>query len=366
MSIQKPYALSIMNMTIDASQSYNLKWQTSGDTSSSFAINIYKNSDGTSAWSLPRTYSFATSYTIPANFVVNGQDYKVKVTVWNANSDTAYSDYVVFTASSSPVVTVDTIPTVTNHAYLFTGHYTQAESVSLKSYTVNLYNSNQILINTSGILTDGLVQYRFDLMKNGLSYYVEFILTSSKGLTTSSGLLPFSVAYENPYLYLQLTGENVPDKAGIHLSWQVVQVIGKTSVAPIYSNNDELNVTSGKVFFDEGFNIDNNFTLKLWFRDITSNVNLIYLKGANGVIRVQYQNDSKFHMYKEVNGFVSHYVSQIINGNEFFLCIQQINSSMDLYSEGYYSNVLNSSLNGVVFNQLNGVTFNTLNGKTFN
>lgn len=382
MTIQKPYSISIKNMVIDANNSFLLSWKSSGNTSSSFSIDIFKNSDSTLAYSLPRTYSLATSYTIPARFVPNGQDYKMKVTVWDANSNTASSDYVIFTASTSPVITVDAIPTVTNHAYLFTAHYSQPENVTLQSYTVNLYDSNKALLNTSGVMTDGLVQYLFDLMKSGLTYYVEFVLTSSKGLTTSSGLISFNVQYDNPYLYMNLQGENIPDSAGIHLSWQVIQVIGKTTVAPTYLNNDEIDLRNGKVFFDEGFDIANNFTLKLWFRTILPNIDLIYLKGTNGVIRVQFQNDNRFHMYKEINGFTSHFATPELEGgvgyfispyqyvidnkvvNSFFLGIQQNNGQMDLYNEVQYSSVGNT-LNGLTFDQTIGETFDSLTNKTF-
>lgn len=382
MPIQKPYSLSVRGLTIDANQNYLLSWKNSGATSASFQIDIYKNSDGTPAYSSSRIYSLANSFQLPAYFVPNGQDYKLRVTVWDSNSNSAYSDYVVFTASTSPVITVDSIPTVTNHSYLFTGHYSQPENVPLQSYVVNLYDSNKGLLNTSGVMTDGAVQYLFDLMKSGLTYYVEFILTSSKGLSTSSGLILFNVLYANPYLYMKLQGENIPDSAGIHLSWQVIQVIGKTTVAPTYLNNDEIDLRNGKVFFDEGFDIAKNFTLKLWFRDMLANVDLINLKGTNGVIRVQFQDDYRFHMYKEINGFTSHYATPSLESgvgvfispyqylidtkvvNNLFLCIQQNNGKMDLYSEVQYSSVGNT-LNGLTFDQLKGETFDSLTNKTF-
>lgn len=379
MAIQKPYGVSIKNQIIDASQAYTIKWKTSGDTSSSFSIDVFKNIDGSSAWSLPRNYSFANSYTIPAQFVPNGWDYKLRVTVYDAIGNLAHSDYVIFTASSSPTITVDPIDTVTNHSYLFTGHYFQAENELLQSYTVNLYDSNKGLVGTSGILTDGLVQYLFDLLVTGFTYYVEFIVVSTKGLSTSSGLISFNVNYINPYLNMKLQGENIPDSAGIQLSWETIQIIGKTTSDPVYLNNEELDVVYGKVYFDEGFSIDNNFNLKMWFKEMITNVDLIHLKGSNGDLRVQFETDKRFHLYKEISGFTSHYASQQMNkgyfispyqyvsngeGNAFFLCLQQNNAMMDMVASSY--NIIQSnSLSGTTFNQIATVTFNNESNVTF-
>lgn len=334
MSIQRPYNLSLRNQVIDANEDQILSWQTSGDTSASYSINIYNNADDTLAWSLARTYSFATSQTIPAGSIPNGGEYKVSVTVWNSNDQSATSGLVIFTTSSKPAVTVDAIGTVSHHSNMFTATYTQAENVELESYTVNLYNSDQVLINTSGLKTDGLLEHRFSLLKNDTSYFVEFTVRSKKGMTSSSGLIPFNVAYEAPAMYLTLGTENITEKAGIKLHWTVVQVIGKATVEPVYlDNGTTLDVRNGAVYFDEGFSVDKDFTLKIWFKSLVKNVDLIHLKGSNGKITVQYDDDNKFHMYREVSGFRSHYATGEVVGSEFFLCVQQINNGMNLISE---------------------------------
>jgi hypothetical protein len=347
--IQKPYEISLKNAIVDASIPMPISWKTSGDTSASFSISIYNNADDTLTWTLPRTYGFAMSYTIPALSIPNGAVYKITITVWNSASQTATSQLVVFTASSTPTVVVPTIDTVGNHSYLFSATYSQSESDLLSSYIVNLYNANQTLWKTSGVMLDGLMEYRFDLMKNNETYFIEFIVTSKKGLTASSGLIQFTVVYDNPSMYFELTAETVPEKASVKLNWKIKQVIGKTNIAPIYIANDELDVRSGKVFYDEGFGIENDFTLKIWFREIVKNVDLIYLKGLNGEIRLQYENDNSFHLYKKIGIFTNHYMYPISfggdgvfispyqyvegTGNKLFLCIVQKNARIDIFSE---------------------------------
>lgn len=333
MAIQKPYNVSLKDTVVDGNEIIPVSWLTSGDTSASFSINIYNNADGVLVYSLPRTYSYAMSYTIPANSIPNGVVYKISITVWNASEQSAISQFVVFTASSTPVVTVPAISTVGNHSYLFTATYSQAENDPLSTYTVNLYTSEQSLLKTSGVKTDGLMEHRFDLMKNDTTYYIEFIVTSKKGLSKSSGLIQFTVVYENPSLYFELSAETIPEKASVKLNWSVRQVIGKTTVEPIYVNGTELDIRNGRLFFDEGFSADSDFTLKIWFRDIVKNTDLIKFNGSNGNIRLQNKSDNKFHLYKSVNGFNYHYETPAITGTNFYLCVQQKSGHIDIFIE---------------------------------
>lgn len=333
MTIQKPYDLSIKNQIIDANLPYTLSWRTSGDTSASFAISIYNNSTNVLVWQLPRTYSLALSYTIPANSIPNGVEYKLEVIVWNSSDQSATSQFVVFTASTTPVVTVAPITTVGNHSNLFTATYTQAESDPISTYVANLYSSDQVLLKTSGVKTGSPLEHRFDLMKNDLTYYIEFVATSKKGLSDSSGLIQFTVVYDNPSMYFTLEAENIPDKASVKLKWELVQVIGKTNITPTYISGTKLDVRTGKVFFDEGFEIINDFTLKIWFEDIEPNVDLVYLRGSNGTIRVQYESDNMFHLYKTIGQYTSHYATGEVVGNVIFLCVQSNNGKMNLVPE---------------------------------
>ncbi|MDF2789829.1 MAG: hypothetical protein K0S80_2927, partial [Neobacillus sp.] len=143
------------------------------------------------------------------------------------------------------------------------------------------------------------------------------------------------------------------------------QVTGKTTISPVFIDGSKLDVRTGKVFYDDGFEISSDFTLKMWIEDIVPNEDLVYLKGSNGTIRVQYKSDHHFHMYKTVGEFINHYTTGKVTkvtveeepgyfispyqynegdvttaikydtliGNGYFLCIQQINGKMNLIGE---------------------------------
>jgi hypothetical protein len=354
--IQKPFNLSIKNLTIDANVDYILSWQTSGNISTSYSIIIYNNDTGIVAWELPRTYSQALTYKIPANTLLNGLEYKIRMTVWDSLDQWATSQFVVFHTSSTPVATINPIDTIGNHTYLFQATYSQAENNPLSFYVVNLYNADRTLFKTSGTKTDGLMEHRFDLLKNDTNYFIEFVVTSKIGLTSTSGLIPFTVVYENPAMYFELTADTNPEKASVKLNWKVREVIGKSDVKPTYIAGTKLDVRGGKVYFDEGFEISSDFTLKIWFEHLTKNEDVIYLKGSNGTIRVQYKSDNRIHVYKKIGNFNYHYSSNEIDSNGIFLCLQQKDGRMDMYTESIFASDF-MSLGEATFEQLANVKF---------
>jgi hypothetical protein len=281
------------------------------------------------AWKIENYQSYATSYTLPAHSIINGKTYKIAITVFNATNQNAQSYPVVFQTSSRPVVTVDSISTITSPSYNFTAEYSQAENVAMDSYVVFLYDSNQNLIAQSNVIqapyppTTPSMQYIFNYLQSGSSYYIEFQATSLVGLTGTSGKINFNVQYGQPNISVNLTATNV------------IQIIGQTDVGT-FVNNELLDVRNGSVWFQDGFSVDRDFTLKIWFQSPVHNVDLVVIKGANGQIRLQYWDDMRFHVFKDINGWKGwspHIVSPVLsNGTQYFVCVQQIYNHLNLFA----------------------------------
>lgn len=354
--IQKPYNISIQDKVFDGNLPYLLSWKTSGDTSNSFSIDVYYNDTDEVALSIPRTYSLALSYNIPPRTFSNGYDYKIKITVWDSNDNTATSDFVMFTTLSAPSITMSFIGTIGNQSNTFKAMYSQNESDPVNYYTVNLYDTNKILIQTSGILTDDDLTYTFDLLQNNTSYFVEFVVNCQKGLQSTTGLVPFNVVYDNFEPPLNITVENTPETASATLNWKLNQIIGKADIQPEYINGEEVDMRLGKVYFDEDFEVDDDFTLKIWIRELTKNVDLIYLTNNADSITVQYSDDNRFYLDKTSDGVMTQYISNQANGIQIFLYIQQIDGEMNIFAE---SEIMEKD----VIRSITGMTFSDLTTK---
>lgn len=266
MALQKPYSISIAGSVFDATIDKLVTWSTSGDITTAFQVFIYKNSDSSLVYDSTKITSYATQHTIPASTLTNGIEYKIKIQTWNVSADTVTSDLFIFETSSTPVVTLTPVGTVGGSSYKFEATYSQTELIALKYWYAYLYNSNQVLIGQSGQQTPTTIEYLFSGLETDKSYYVKFDVVSDKNLIGTTGLVSFNVLYSQPIMQSQITAENY-DNASIKLQWLVKQIIGKGENYT-YLENEKVNVASGKVWFDDGFDINNNFTLKIWIEGL--------------------------------------------------------------------------------------------------
>lgn len=336
MALQKPYNINIRGQTLDSKDQIKITWQVSGDPSVAYQIRIYRNSNNALIHDTGKITSFAQSHTLPSNTIANGIEYKIQVTIWNQAGLNISSDNEIFQTSSRPIVTIDSIGTIPSPSYSFGATYYQAESISLRSWVVYLYDSNKTKISQSSISIEPNIEYIFSNMKSGTSYYIEFQVTSAKGLVGTSGLVSFTVQYQQPDIKVNLTAENT-DNAGMLISWNTIQIIGTTTKSPIFVDGTYIDLTNDTFSWSEGFSLSQDFTIKMWIKSFKSNVDLFTLRGINGNLALQYSDDDQcLHLIRTVYGYNSHYVSKpfINNGaTGFFVCIQQIQNDMNIFQE---------------------------------
>lgn len=335
MPLQKPYDISIRGQTIDANEPNEVSWKVSGDIQTAYKVDILSNIDNSLIWTTNKIASYSLKHTIPAGTLTNGNEYKIQITIWNASNQSVTSDTEIFQTSSRPIVTIDPIGTVNSFSYNFTAQYQQNEGVPLRNYIVYLYDDKQNMIDKSNIKTILPIEHLFSGLQPEKTYYIEFQVTSAKGLVGTSGLVQFDVFYYRPKMNVFLEAKNV-ENAGIELTWYISQIILKNENG-IFINNEKIDVRNGKVIGDEGFDVKSNFSLKLWIEqpyvsNISEQVDLILLRGENGEIRLNYFDDNKFHLWKNVNGIISHWSSEQVIGNSFIVLIKQVNDDLEIHS----------------------------------
>lgn len=295
-AIQRPFAINISGISIDGNERNTITWRVSGAIQTSFSIEIRNNANNQVILSVPRTNTYANEYILLPSTLTNGLECRITVSVWGDDNTTATSDAVIFRTSSKPIVSMEPITTITSPTYTFTASYSQAESVRMRSWIMYLYDSNQNRIFDSGISTSPEMERMIENLQSEKTYYIEFQATSLHGLVGTTGRIQFNVLYSIPKINVALNAENY-DRTGIRLNWNVVQIIGQSENAH-FINNEKLDVRNGMVWFDQGFNINDNFTLKIWFENIEnptisqnteviissnrpSNINAIWIEDPN-------------------------------------------------------------------------------------
>jgi hypothetical protein len=275
--IYKATSISPNGISLDSVNQIIISWKNVADRSTSYQIKIYNNSTNALEIDSGIVSSLNTFYIINASTLANGITHKFQIQLWNSAGDTSLSEWCLFTTSSTPVANFTNLSgTISSDSYLFTGLYTQAEDVPIKTFQFLLYNNYSELIDDSGLIYSPIVEYEFSGLNNNNTYQIELQVNSQLGLLYSTGKISFSILYDVPKTSINLQATSIDEIAGIRLDWAVRQIIGKSD-STTYIENEKLDVTNGKkVYFDEGFTIVDNFTLELLLESVTNyNFNII-------------------------------------------------------------------------------------------
>lgn len=214
----------------------------------------------------------------------NNTYYTAALTVFDVeNNESPASVAVDFWCFTTPTVSITNIPSnqiITNGSFPFAFEYMQPEGERINSYTFNLYNAAQSLVDTSGALyTSGTTEgsntfsanYTFSGFTNLQTYYVEVVALTVYNTRVSTGLQRFTVQYTQPdtYTYLQLV--NNCNEGYITVTSNLILVEGDSNPSPprYINNNTEVDVRpSGDwVEWAQGFNISGDLLVRIWFRD---------------------------------------------------------------------------------------------------
>ena len=299
MALTQPILNSIP--AFDATQSHVFSFiSIGGDQVLGSQLTIYDNETGAQVYQGNYT-SFKFEYPLAAGTLTNGKYYNATIsTINNASEFSEPSNPVAFYCYTAPVLTITNIPasgTIEQSNYTFQGSYVQAEGELLNGYQYTLYNSNKEQISQSAILYDGLYQHTFSGMANDTSYYVELSGSTINNTPVSSGLLLFTIRYIQPASFAICDLVNNCENGFIQISSNIVSIDGKSEPdPPKYIDNKEVDLTDDGnwVQWDEGFNMQNDFTMRIWGRSFGDNEPIVTMKNELDTDKVPNRIEMKF------------------------------------------------------------------------
>lgn len=284
--------------------------------------------------------TFQHKHTVDANTLVNGTEYMARIRVGDINNNWSdFSDWIVFYCYSEPILTITSIidGVINNQNPLITATYEQAEGDQLQSYRFLLYDNLDNLLITYNEKYGLPIEQQIENLQNNKVYKIELRTLSVHGMQFSSGLIPFVAQYIEPKFASAVNLRNLKDRASIEVACHLMQIIGEVGSGSIsYEDNDWINLLNGYVYFQEGFYVENDFTLKLWCKQIP--VNSVFLKmiGRRGNIILKYQDD-EIHLYKYVYDTVPYHIfSQKIyptNDDVVYICIQHKDNYCNVFAK---------------------------------
>ena len=278
MALTRPTLLSMA--AFDATKQQIFNFVVTGTSAQIVANQLtIRNNDTNDIVYQEKQESFKYEHIVNANELTNGTYYNATVSVFDADgNESPTSIPIQFWCYTEPVIQFTNIPTsgiITNASFNFQFAYTQAENEAINSYIVNLYNSSQVQIASSGLQYAGNGtppyngNYTFTGFENNTVYYVQVTGTTTEGTIISTSLQQFTVQYTRPDLFTLVQLTNNCDEGYVTITSNIILIEGSSNPdPPIYIDNQEVDLTANGswVQWNDGFSITGDMLARAWFR----------------------------------------------------------------------------------------------------
>ena len=352
MALTRPTLLS--QVAFDATETQTFSFVVNGVSSQIVANQLtIRNQDTNDIVYQEKQETFQYEHIVNANELTNGTYYNATISVFDVNNNQSPESIPIqFWCYSTPTLEFTNIPTsgiITNTAFTFEFEYNQAENESINSYVINLFNSSQVQISTSGVqyadtgTPPFAGAYTFTGFDNSTVYFIQIIGTTIEGTIVSTSLQQFTVQYTRPDIFTLMELNNNCDEGYITIGSNIILIEGKSNPdPPTYINNQEVDLTENGswVMWDNGYNINGNFVARAWFRNPTEYSTIIQFSNTNGQtiklnFMIGYENVESVTMQAYVEAYVesftdlpyyiySNYVTPITDSSQYVIYLTQI------------------------------------------
>ena len=225
------------DVPVDASD-LQLEWiADDGTTTGKIAVGKNATIDGYSCTFTSFTYGIGTSETQEIKVTVDKaftENTLINISLWKLYykgrqnfrmSNVVVSEQIPFLVYDRPTITLETT-TIDRQSYTFVPTYSHPQEVGISSFEAFLM-TDDLVQETSGLQEGKKLEWTFDGMLSGNTYYVKFVIHTNVNQTYDTGYIPFSVEYLSPDLGISPTVENLENMSAINMQWSgIKQIIG--------------------------------------------------------------------------------------------------------------------------------------------
>ncbi len=251
----------------DAESDYTFTFSWSGSRAYQNRLIIY------SAETLSIVYdkiisSFVLSHTLPAYTLSNGIKYVAQCQMIDGSGNaSALSDKVFFYTLETATFQFTGLPDgnkINNASYMANVRYQQANYEMMRSCRFYLYDAfKTVLIESEELYDQSDISYTYRGLETNAIYFIRCVGITVNGMELDTGYTEIYVSYKNPSDYAAIYAENVPNKGYIKYNTNIV-IIQYNGTDSFEYDNGKIILSDGQVlYYDKGFNISGDFTLKI-------------------------------------------------------------------------------------------------------
>ena len=350
---------------------------------------VLNDGNETTAYESQKTVTYELKNTIPPNVLQNGKYYKINVITYDVlGNESPPSNYQPFYCYKTPLLTLN----ITNGQTINTPNtqiiltYNQAQGEKLDYAQIDLYNSSNLLISSSGNLynTDyPPLTFKHDVfgLNNHSQYYVQGTTVSVNGTVTQTNKVLFYTNFDTIIDENTLTATLDSCNGYVNLHSSIVSKIrGESSPDPlsyVFNNREadlrnataDINIPEHAYWakWDKLFTIPKDFLLRLWFYPARQPFEILRLSNSDGTsyMKINFRRDTTqdyLVITTDNSGVENVPLGLHCNGNtKIFLWIKVIGNVWTVQFEILSSNTTvlewNSTSNNLSYNVTSDLTY---------
>lgn len=285
--IAKPKINRIKPFDAQLEQSISFTWN--GNQAYGNRIAIYEKE------TLAKVYdntieTFSYEHTLSPASLENGKCYMIQCQVYDVEGiESAWSDKYYFYTLKTPEFSFREIPDVVRaSSFQASITYYQESFENLLSYKFAIYDSaKMLLLETDTMYDPEDLSYSFKGLENDTIYYIRCFGVTFHGMEVDTGYERIFVAYEAPGVYSRIYAECDSDNGCVSYFTNIVIIKPSPESDMDFTFEDgKINLIGKKLIYDEGFCIEDDFTLKVNGTDLYRSGDVITLKNKDTTLKI--------------------------------------------------------------------------------
>ncbi len=237
--------------------------------------------------------TFTHSHTIPAKTLKNGKKWIAQFQTFDIDdSKSDLSDKLYFQTFKTPLFYfygLENGQTIHSASYEAQIYYLQEDYEDIQSFRFYLYDGTKTLLKESDTLYDSEhIKYIYKGLDNHTVYYLKCHGITANGMEIDTDYVEIYTDYKMPSTYGIIYAENDPLHGYIkyHTNIKVIQYNGNKTFNFVNGMIDLRNDNDG-IYYDEGFVIEDNFTLKLRGMYLNQTAKILELRNTKYSLTVE-------------------------------------------------------------------------------
>ena len=242
-----------INFTWSGNQIYKVRCIVKNNTT---GITVYDNTIDT----------MKQVYPLPSDSgLINGIKYIAYITVFDVdnNESTIQNIGTPFYCFTTPTfnLSVSNGDIIRASSYSIGLTYSQVESELLNWFNITLYSYQKTLVDSSSQIYDTSdLSYIVSNLQNATQYYIRATGETVNGMSLDTGYILVTVSYTTAQIFSKLELNNISETGAIEIKTHIISAEGVPEKEVIYIDGEQADLQDNSVMFDEGYEVDGDFT----------------------------------------------------------------------------------------------------------